>query len=288
MSTLQKPKNTKRNRPRDELEGALLPPAPAPIPIDDPLRLPIASAVPDSSVAPAATAAATSAATITNEASSPATHSMPVPASTAALPANSAADIPTVAAVPVVAAVPIGQFEYPSQDLSGKEKEDIANRGQAAAAAACAANDDDALPSAPFLPTYDDSFVDGNRDYRETAELHHGNRKGKIQSGEEIENIDRARRKIHAKQWTEREAIRQANEEAQRRNRSGVQINQDKWFKYEESEKPAYKVKDPDNTTYAKKKGGGYQVAEYDSMYEDKEYETKEYETTEYKSVYDE
>ena len=136
MSTLQKPKNTKRNRPRDELEGALLPPAPAPIPIDDPLRLPIASAVPDSSVAPAATAAATSAATITNEASSPATHSMPVPASTAALPANSAADIPTVAAVPVVAAVPIGQFEYPSQDLSGKEKEDIANRGQAAAAAA--------------------------------------------------------------------------------------------------------------------------------------------------------
>mmetsp|Transcript_2621 Transcript_2621/g.5591 ORF Transcript_2621/g.5591 Transcript_2621/m.5591 type:complete len:284 (-) Transcript_2621:6-857(-) len=282
MSTLQKPKKTTRDR--DELEGTLLPPAPAPIPMDDPLRLPVASAVAESSVS-----ALPAGATGGNEAASSFSATSPgsstaAPSATA-VPAASSPSIPTVAAVPVVAAVPMNQYEYPSQDAAAeKDKEQAASRGQVAAASA--ATDDDTIPSAPFLPSYDDSFAEENRDYVETAELHHGNRKGKIQSGEEIEDIDRARRKIHAKQWNEREAVRQANEEAQRRNRSGVQIKEDKWFKYE-TEKPAYKEKDPDSVPYAKKKGGGYQVAEYDSMYDDKEYETKEYETTEYKSVYD-
>jgi hypothetical protein len=280
MSTLQKPKKTTRDR--DELEGTLLPPAPAPIPMDDPLRLPVASAVAEFSVA-----ALPAGATDGNEASSSFTATTPgssAAASATAVPSASSPDIPTVAAVPVVAAVPINQYEYPSQDAAAEKEKEAGSRGQVAAASA--ATDDDAIPSAPFLPTYDDSFAEENRDYGETAELHHGNRKGKIQSGEEIEDIDRARRKINAKQWNEREAIRQANEEAQRRNRSGVQIKKDTWFKYE-SEKPAYKEKGPDNVAYAKKKGGGYKVAEYDSMYEDKEYETKEYKTTEYKSVYD-
>lgn len=273
MSTLKKPERETVERPRDELEGALLPPgpAPAPIPMNDPLRQPpSAVAVPISSTDVASAAAATSSTT----------------AAAAASLAATIADIPTVAAVPVVAAVPFDNCQYssyPSQDAEEKEKlekEKDSNRGTFGEAAAAAGDASDTVASAPYFPAYDEGFEQGNRDYAESAEMYHANLNGKKSANEEMTDIHRAKQKISAKTYNEREAIREANEEAKRRNRSGVQIKEDKWFKYEDT-KPA--EGDADNDTYLKKKGGGYEVNEYEVS----EYETKEYETTEYKSVYD-
>ena len=276
MSTMKKPARETVERPRDELEGALLPPgpAPAPIPMNDPLReMPSATAVPISSTDAASATAATSSTTA-------AVASDPMEATIA--------DIPTVAAVPVVAEVPVDNCQYssyPSQDAEEKdklEKEKESNRGAGAAAAASASDALDTIASAPYLPTYDEGFEQENRDYAESAEMYHANLNGKKSANEEMTDIHRANQKISAKTYNEREAIREANEEAKRRNQSGVQIKEDTWFKFEDT-KPAYKEGDADNDTYVKKKGGGYEVNEYEVS----EYETKEYETTEYKSVYD-
>ena len=231
MSTLKKPEKETVERPREELEGALLPPGPAPAPISmEDLQMPSAVAVevPNSSTnATSAAAASATAATI--------------------------ADIPTVAAVPVVTAVPMDYQDssYPSQDAEEKFKKEKgeANRGTAAAASkAPAANASESIPS--------------------------------------VSDIKTAKQKICTKTYNEKEAVREAAEEAKRRNRSGVQIKEDKWFQYKDT-KPAYKEGNPDDDKYAKKKGGGYEVSEYQSTYEENEYETKDYETTEYKSVYD-
>ena len=267
MSTLKKPEKETVERPREELEGALLPPGPAPAPISmDDLQMPSAVAVevPNSSTNATSTAAASAtAATI--------------------------ADIPTVAAVPVVAAVPMDYQDssYPSQDAEEKEKikrekeADEANR-----VGAPAANASESIPSAPYLPTYDERFEQGNRDYAESAAMFHANLNGKKNANEEMSDIAVAKAKISTKTYNEKEAIREAAAEAKRRNRSGVQIKEDKWFQHKDT-KPAYKEGNPDDDKYAKKKGGGYEVSEYQSTYEENEYETKDYETTEYKSVYD-
>ena len=209
-------------------------------------------------------------------------------ATTAAALEATIADIPTVAAVPVVAVVPVDNCQYSpysSQDVEEKEKlekEKESNRGTLEATAAAAGDASDTVASAPYLPAYDEGFELGNRDYAESAEIYYANLNGKKSANEEMTDIHRAKQKISSKTYNEREAIREANEEAKRRNRSGVQIKEDKWFKYEDT-KPAYKEGDADNDTYVKKKGGGYEVNEYEVS----EYETKEYETTEYKSVYD-
>ena len=275
MSTLKKPERETAERPRDELEGALLPPgpAPAPIPMNDPLRQPpSAVAVPVSS---------------TDMASSAAAASSSITAAAGSAIEATIADIPTVEAVPVVAAVPVDNnlqcSSYPSQDAEEKEKlekEKEANRGTLEAAAA--SHTSDTTASAPYLAAYDEGFEQGNRDYAESAVIYNANLNGKKSANEEMTDIHRAKQKISTKIFNEKEAIREANEEAKRRNRSGVQIKEDKWFKYEDT-KPAYKEGDADNDSYAKKKGGGYEVSEYEVS----EYETKEYETTEYKSVYD-
>jgi hypothetical protein len=282
MSTLKKLEKNREERPRDELEGALLPPGPAPAPIslNDPLlQPPSAVAVPIASTTDAASAAAATSSIST------------IPAAASPLEATIAdTSIPTVAAIPVVAAVPVdnqySRSSYPSQDAQEQEKvekEIKANRGVAAAAAAASsASASDMIGSAPYLPAYDEGFEQGNRDYAESAEMFNANLNGKINKNEEMTDIHRAKQKISAKTYNEKEAIREANEEAKRRNRSGVQIRQDNWFRYEDT-KPAYKEGDADNDTYVKKKGGGYEVNEYEVS----EYDTKEYETTEYKSVYE-
>jgi hypothetical protein len=116
--------------------------------------------------------------------------------------------------------------------------------------------------------------------------MFHANLNGKKNANEEMSDIHRAKQKISTKTYNEKEAIREAAEEAKRRNRSGVQIKEDKWFQCKDT-KPAYNEGNPDDDKYAKKKGGGYEVNEYKSTYEENEYETKDYETSEYKSVYD-
>ena len=278
MSTLKKTVE----RPREELEGALLPPGPAPAPISmDDLQMPSAVAI----AVPVSSTDATSAA-VTALSSAATT-------SAASAAAATIADIPTVAAVPVVAAVPMDYQDssYPSQDAEEKEKmkkeKEAANRGTAAAAAgAPAATASESIPSAPYLPAYDESFEQGNRDYAESAAMFHANLNGKKNANKEMSDILMAKQKISTKTYNEKEAIREAAVEAKRRNRSGVQIKEDKWFQHKDT-KPAYKEGNPDDDKYAKKKGGGYEVSEYQSTYEGKEYETKDYETSEYKSVYD-
>lgn len=282
MSTLKKPEKKTVERPREELEGALLPPGPAPAPISmDDLQMPSAVAI----AVPVSSTDATSAA-VTASSSAATT-------SAASAAAATIADIPTVAAVPVVAAVPMDYQDssYPSQDAEEKEKmkkeKEAANRGTAAAAAgAPAATASESIPSAPYLPTCDESFEEGNRDYAESAAMLHANLNGKKNANEEMSDILMAKQKISTKTYNEKEAIREAAAEAKRRNRSGVQIKEDKWFQHKDT-KPAYKEGNPDDDKYAKKKGGGYEVSEYQSTYEEKEYETKDYETSEYKSVYD-
>jgi len=138
------------------------------------------------------------------------------------------------------------------------------------------------IPTAPALPSYDHS-TDRNREMSESDRVRVGGAMGKALANAEMEDIDRAQRKIGSKQYHSAEAVRAANKNAQRRDREGLKITEDKYHRPGELDFDQKKKGDPDDTTYSNKKGGGYEISEYETT----QYETKEYETSEYKSVYD-
>eukprot|EP00568_Trieres_chinensis_P010457 CAMPEP_0183303376 /NCGR_PEP_ID=MMETSP0160_2-20130417/8838_1 /TAXON_ID=2839 ORGANISM="Odontella Sinensis, Strain Grunow 1884" /NCGR_SAMPLE_ID=MMETSP0160_2 /ASSEMBLY_ACC=CAM_ASM_000250 /LENGTH=220 /DNA_ID=CAMNT_0025466271 /DNA_START=58 /DNA_END=720 /DNA_ORIENTATION=- len=174
---------------------------------------------------------------------------------------SSSAATPSAPSLPAaVAAVPIQHFEYDEATMEANEK----NNGNEL--------------EAPFLP--DDPSCTNKT---ESARLRLGNDIGVALAESEREDIDRARRRINAVQYGERERIREANEEAQKRDRQGLKVIEDKYTRAGDAGMERKTEEDPDIASYGQK-GGGYEVSEYETS----EYVCKEYDTSyEYKSVYD-
>lgn len=188
---------------------------------------------------------------------------------------SSAESIPLATVVPysstfTATAIPTDRFEDDSvadnttdQEVQGRRREQ------------------DGIPTAPFLAA-DDQSTDKNRSDSERVRV--GETAGLASADEEKQDIDRARRKIGATQYYSKEAVRAANENAQRRDREGLKITEDKYSRPGELFVGKSNKDDPDATDYSNKKGGGYEVSEYETT----DYSTKKYDTSyEYKSVYD-
>lgn len=148
---------------------------------------------------------------------------------------------------------------------------------------AAESEESDVIQTAPFLPTYHD-IATPPREYLESAQIIQGSASGKARSREELNDIEKNRREIYAKTWSEKEAIKAANANAKQRITLGDEVEEDICLKgHTISYGGSYKKEDLDSTKYAGEKGSGYEICEYKTT----EYETSEYETTEYKSVYD-
>lgn len=161
-----------------------------------------------------------------------------------------------------VAAVPLSHFDY--------------NTTQEANYAPAEEQYDD-VPTAPFLPLYDDSE---HRERKESDAVARAKQNGRLAAEVERVEIDRANRLINAIEWHTKQGVKEAKKKAKRRDIEGVQIKEDKWFGHEK-EKEVEAKPDPDVSAYTT--GAGYDISEYETS----EYNGYQYETSEYKSVYD-
>mmetsp|Transcript_675 Transcript_675/g.869 ORF Transcript_675/g.869 Transcript_675/m.869 type:complete len:219 (-) Transcript_675:217-873(-) len=176
--------------------------------------------------------------------------------------------------IAVSAAVPIQRFEY--------DQETIMNDNvPGSSGTETVPFSDNTAREATHIPTYDDNSASAKQ-RANTVAAKIGTIQGRISADEEQTELDKARREIYPIQYKEKNAFKKANEEAKRRDREGVQIQEDKWFQGNGESNNVDKT-DNDANTYFKKPSGGYEVREYET----KEYATTDYEISEYKSVYD-
>jgi hypothetical protein len=135
------------------------------------------------------------------------------------------------------------------------------------------------VEEAVAIPSYNE-FT--NDPHRERDTLAQANRKGMIQTEEEIEEIKRANRESFAINYHTRDQIKEANRLAaatKRKEELGMLQTSATIPKVDYV--PPATVKAPE--FYEGSYGKDYEIAEYETT----NYETADYETTEYKSVYD-
>lgn len=134
------------------------------------------------------------------------------------------------------------------------------------------------LEEAVALPSYNEFSNDQQRDRNTLAQA---NRKGMIQTEEEIEEIKRANRETVAINYHTEDKIKEANRLAaatKRKEEMGM-LQTSATIPKEKYMPPAVKAPEFYEGSY----GTDYEIAEYETT----DYETTEYETTEYKSVYE-
>mmetsp|Transcript_6129 Transcript_6129/g.9397 ORF Transcript_6129/g.9397 Transcript_6129/m.9397 type:complete len:321 (+) Transcript_6129:79-1041(+) len=141
-----------------------------------------------------------------------------------------------------------------------------------------------ASATAPLIPASGAGLSDKHgRRIIESVTLAEGRRKGKIASEIENEGIRQENRQAYSKEYFNKAAVKDAAKVALQRDREGLQIKQDKYFR---QEVPKEK---PDNNELQE----SYFTNESKGGYETKDYETSDYtfgsdyDVQEYKSVYD-
>jgi hypothetical protein len=110
----------------------------------------------------------------------------------------------------------------------------------------------------------------------------HAEHTGLIRSEEELDAIRRARTKVYSENYYERQAIQLANQNAQRRDKEGLQV----MVQSKSTSKAANSVADGGpNTSGECGMDVGHDVQEY--QIGETSYETTDYHIAEYKSIYD-
>jgi hypothetical protein len=168
-----------------------------------------------------------------------------------------------MASTTAATALPTTYFEYDTALADSTEKQD-----------------EIVVEEAVALPSYNE--LTSNDPHRDRNTLARAQRKGRIQTDEEIEEVKRANRESFAVNYHIKDQIKEANRLAaatKRKEELGM-LQTSATIPKEEYVPPA-KVKAPE--FYEGSYGNDYEVQEYETS----EYETTEYETTEYKSVYD-
>jgi hypothetical protein len=159
-------------------------------------------------------------------------------------------------------ALPTTFFEYDTALADAAEKQD-----------------EIVVEEAVALPSHDEFAHDPHRD-RDT--LAHAQRKGMIETDDEVEKIKRANRETFSLNYHNKQQINEANSSAnatKRKEELGL-LQTSATIPKEKYVAPAA-VKAPE--FYEGSYGKEYEIQDYDTA----EYETTDYETTEYKSVYD-
>lgn len=160
------------------------------------------------------------------------------------------------------AALPTTYFEYDTALADATDKEDEV-----------------VVEEAVALPSYDEFANEPQRDRNTLAQA---NRKGHIQTEEEIQEIQRANRESFAINYHTKDQIKEANRlAAATKRKEELGMLQTSATIPKEKYVPPATVKAPE--FYEGSYGKDYEVQDYETA----DYDTAEYETKEYKSVYE-